>query len=337
VNLLALVVWSISAGCATTPPSAPDQPRTGFGSKDYPYSDVEKLVFKEEESLFYIFYPKQNSVPQTARFPVVVFLHGWLAKDPQWYGAWIEHLVRRGAVVIWPEYQPSWVSMPTRFTGNTMDSVKKAFRYLRDHPSIPGDLDRLAIVGHSSGGILAANYAALAGEHGLPKPHAVFAVHPGNTWIRVRGNHVPLEDMSSLPKESLLLVLIGDDDRVALARDGKEIYQNAAHLPTNRKNLVLFQTDDHGRPEIRSDHLAPLAKDNAYSSAVIEKNALIEDDERNRQVEPTDYLIYWRILDALIAVDRSTVGLPDIFGDYSDFDVGCWDDGKRIRALKRLR
>ena len=41
--------------------------------------------------------------PKTA--PVVVFNHGWLAVNPGAYGAWIEHLVRSGRIVIFPRYQ----------------------------------------------------------------------------------------------------------------------------------------------------------------------------------------------------------------------------------------
>lgn len=37
--------------------------------------------------------------------PVVVFLHGFTAVDPARYRLWIDHLVQRGAIVIYPEYQ----------------------------------------------------------------------------------------------------------------------------------------------------------------------------------------------------------------------------------------
>ena len=36
-----------------------------------------------------------------------VFCHGWGALDPHGYRAWIDHMVRRGAIVVWPNYQDS--------------------------------------------------------------------------------------------------------------------------------------------------------------------------------------------------------------------------------------
>ena len=40
--------------------------------------------------------------PSPKRAPVVVFFHGWFAVNPGFYGAWIDHLVRNGRIVIFP-------------------------------------------------------------------------------------------------------------------------------------------------------------------------------------------------------------------------------------------
>ena len=43
--------------------------------------------------------------PRLAPLPVVIFMHGYRALDPYDYGAWIDHLVRHGNVVIYPIYE----------------------------------------------------------------------------------------------------------------------------------------------------------------------------------------------------------------------------------------
>ena len=49
--------------------------------------------------------------------PVVVFVHGLFATDPDTYGAWIRHLVRDGNVVIYPAYQGA-LTPPAAFLAN---------------------------------------------------------------------------------------------------------------------------------------------------------------------------------------------------------------------------
>ena len=107
--------------------------------------------------------------------PVVVFLHGWGAPDPAFYRPWLEHLARRGSTVIYPRYQDSFVEPPRQALGNVLAALRIAL-------ARPGlDLNGLVIAGHSAGGALAADYAALAPTAGLPAPDAVFAAYPGRT------------------------------------------------------------------------------------------------------------------------------------------------------------
>ena len=43
-----------------------------------------------------------RGIPRGERLPLVVFLHGYQAVEEFYYVAWIEHLVKRGAVVLYP-------------------------------------------------------------------------------------------------------------------------------------------------------------------------------------------------------------------------------------------
>ena len=60
----------------------------------------------------------------------MVFLHGWFAVNPGFYGAWIDHLVRNGHVVIFPRYQNDVGTMPQDFLPNAMAAIHDALGVL---------------------------------------------------------------------------------------------------------------------------------------------------------------------------------------------------------------
>jgi pimeloyl-ACP methyl ester carboxylesterase len=113
---------------------------------------------------------------------VVVLLHGWGGMNPLYYGAWIDHLVKRGNIVIYPRYQATLLTPLKDFTPNTLTAVKDALGRLQSEKGhVSPELNKFAAVGHSMGGLLAANLAALAVESKLPRVQAVMSVEPGIT------------------------------------------------------------------------------------------------------------------------------------------------------------
>ena len=75
--------------------------------------------------------------------------------------------------MIYPRYQDSVAEPPTQVLGNALVGIRIALG------AIDADLDSLVVAGHSAGGGLAADYAAIAGGTGLPEPRAVLSVYPG--------------------------------------------------------------------------------------------------------------------------------------------------------------
>ena len=133
-----------------------------------------------------------GSGPQTAtivrpdvdgRVPVVLFLHGWGATRPRFYRPWIDHLARAGNAVIYPRYQDSVVDQPSEVLGNALAGVRLALKQVDEEPG------SLVVAGHSAGGALAADYAAIARTAKLPQPVAVFSAYPGRTLRGVRVGH----------------------------------------------------------------------------------------------------------------------------------------------------
>ncbi len=232
----------------------PAQPATGPGGSSYPHAKVKSSVFGTGGTQFHLFEPGQP-IPEPV--PVIIFLHGWTAIDPWLYGAWIEHLVRRGSVVIHPRYQESALTPSPQFTPNTVAAVKAAFAELARPGHAQIDRNRFAICGHSVGGLLTANLAVLAEAGGLPRPRALMSVQPGRSARGGGGFGIPMEDLARLPGNALLLCVAGERDTVCGEFDSRRILAESTSIPAQRKNLVILTADLHGKPALTASHLAP--------------------------------------------------------------------------------
>ena len=58
------------------------------------HQGVKRFEIGQGPKSYLIFEPDKPKPEEKA--PVVVFLHGWFAVNPGFYGAWIDHLVRDG-------------------------------------------------------------------------------------------------------------------------------------------------------------------------------------------------------------------------------------------------
>ena len=256
-------LWILAAGAAWAAPQPPGPPASGPGSAVYTHEGVAKSVHGEGDLQYWLYEPAKPA-PESA--PVVIFNHGWSAMNPVVYGAWIDHIVRRGNIVIYPRYQAS-VRTPTRdLTPNAIHAAKLAFEELQNGRHVRPQLDHVAVVGHSAGGLVTANMAALARSEGLPRPKAVMCVQPGNSWIPAEKIRIPLDDMSGMPADTLLLCVVGEDDRVARDIDARKIFNESTHVPRQNKDYVILISDDHGQPALKATHFAPVAPDSRYDS-----------------------------------------------------------------------
>lgn len=260
LTLFALAIVS-PVGLAEKNPAPPTQPASGPGGKQYAHAEVTKNRYGKGGEEYWVFEP---DAPKPATAPVIVFLHGWGGMNPMYYGAWIDHLVKRGNIVIYPRYQASLLTSIREFTPNTLTAVKDAVSRLQTETGhIKPDLNKFAAVGHSVGGLLAANLAALASESGLPRVSAVMSVEPGITEAPI---NIPLADLQKIPAETLLLAVAGDDDTLVRDVDAKRIYKESTRVPANNKDYVTLVSDSHGTPGLVASHRAPTAHDKAYDS-----------------------------------------------------------------------
>ncbi len=173
--------------------------------------------------------------------PVVVFLHGWVAIDPARYGAWIGHLVREGATVIYPAYQTRPAYDTIAPLENVLAGVRSALDVVRVDPR------RLVVAGHSAGGALAADYAAVAAGNGLPAPAAVLSVYPGRR-LRHLAVPIPSADLGAIAPGTRVLALAGERDTSVGRVTARRIVAGARSADATLRIVTDDGVDDHSAP-----------------------------------------------------------------------------------------
>jgi pimeloyl-ACP methyl ester carboxylesterase len=342
---LTLVVCSASVFPFQTP-APPSQPQTGPGGKQYLHAGVTKNRYGTGGKEYWIFEPDS---PRPRSAPVVVFLHGWGGMNPLYYGAWLDHLVKRGNIVIYPRYQATLLTGISEFTPNTLHALKDAVNRLKTETGhVTADFTKFATVGHSLGGLLAANVAALASESGLPRVSAVMAVEPGITESPI---NVPLADLKKLPPETLLLAVAGDQDTLVRDHDAKRIYYESTRVPANHKDFILLVTDTYGSPGLMASHRAPTAHDKAYDNgegvgggpaAAENPNRVGDTPQTSRRarldsmmVNAMDFYGTWKLFDALCDAAFYNKNREYALGNTPQQRfMGLWSDGKPVKELK---
>jgi pimeloyl-ACP methyl ester carboxylesterase len=267
--------------------------------------------------------------------------------NPLYYGAWLDHLVKRGNIVIYPRYQATLLTGISEFTPNALRAVKDAVSRLKTEPGhVSADLSKFATVGHSLGGLLAANVAALASESELPRVSAVMSVEPGITEAPI---NVPLADLKKLPPETLLLAVAGDQDTLVRDYDAKRIYYESTRIPPDNKDFVLMVSDSHGRPALQASHRAPTAHDKSYDNGegvgggpAIADTRVGDAPQTSRRarldsmmVNAMDFYATWKLFDALCDAAFYNKNREYALGNTPQQRfMGIWSDGVPVQELK---
>lgn len=228
---------------APTPPPTEPVPEPGAEPEFAPSNrfapgGAERIDVGEGAQAAAIFRPVGSS---GAPGPVVILLHGWVAIDPERYGSWIGHLVRQGITVIFPAYQTKPAYDTTTPLANLLTGVRAALAQVLVAPG------RLVIAGHSVGGALAADYAAVAADHGLPVPAAVFSVYPGRKLRHLRVP-IPATDLAQIAPGTSVLALAGERDTAVGSGTARRIVQMATRAEATLRVITDDAVDDHSAP-----------------------------------------------------------------------------------------
>jgi dienelactone hydrolase len=333
--VLVMTAATFASAALAAPPAPPGQPAHGPGGSDYHHASVIAREVESGAQGWWLFTPA-NPVPSTA--PVVVFCHGWGAMNPRAYQAWIDHLVRRGNIVIYPNYQDSLLTPGRQFLPNAIAGVRAALNDLASGSAgIRADLQRVAAVGHSAGGVLSAQLAASAAGAGLPALRAVMPVEPGDgSRDGRRRASIPHTDLTPMPAQTLLLVVVGADDHLAYEQVGLQIYASASQVPAANKNVIEMESDAHGSPALIANHAAPSATPDSRPANA--RRALFPDFEHGGVVDALDWYGTWKLFDALSDAAFSGRERDVALGATpAQLSMGTWSDGVPVKPMRVLR
>ncbi len=296
----------------------PTQPTSGPGGSDYTYGSVTANNYGTGEEGYYLYEPAQPAPPKS--LPLVVLLHGYGGVDPTEYRPWINHIVRRGNIVIFPIYQQRASRDGEKYSENALAAIEAALTRLQDGTHIKPDLTAFTITGYSAGGVIATNLAARAEKLKLPIPKALFAVTPGGcaNCSRLAVNNFTLagaNELAEIRPETKLLVLVGDRDNIVGETASTIIWQSTSQVPTANKNYLMALTDTHGRPTLIADHgMATRNPPNAMN-----------------------YYGIWKLFDGLQSCALANKDCEYALGNTpQQTNLGKWSDGTPVTPLKVL-
>jgi pimeloyl-ACP methyl ester carboxylesterase len=179
-------------------------------------------------------------------------------------------------------------------------------------------LDKFAIVGHSAGGVIAADMAVRARNAGLPAPKAVMIVEPGRGSFGGKPN-IPIDDYTKIPADLLLLVVVGESYALDTDPWPAKLIFSQAPVPRSAKYFVTVRGDRHGRPALISDHMAACG---AWGG------------RRPKEVDAMDYFGHWKPFDILCDAAFNGRRRTSAFGNTPELrDMGRWSDGVSVRGL----
>lgn len=330
--LMLLVAFSGTLRLATaqvaTPTPAlvvqPAQPATGPGGAELAYDGILAQHYGPQPDgtadptgywLFEPTRPRTSTTPES--LPLVLFLHGFDLIDPEAYHVWIDHLVRRGAIVIYPDYQaanlpfnqPTLVEVFQSAPPVIAAAVRDALNQLAGQGHAQPDLGKLAVVGHSLGATLGADFAGRATPD-LPEPSSLFLLMPGCPPA------CDLSHLAQIPAATRVLVLVGSQDDVAGTEPARRIWVELSQIPDDNKDFILLQSDAHGSPPLLADHFVSLTTQVTASGAAF------------GSLNSYDWYGTWKWFDALMTCSFTGQDCHIALGNTPEQrSMGAWSDG----------
>lgn len=319
---LLLVATINRAGVSANPAaiSQPTQPASGPGSREHRFTDTQRIHVGDEPTGAWVVTPAGVTPSDLRNLPTVLFIHGFGARDPNTYGGWIDHLVLRGAIVIYPDYQPAnpLQDAPAEYISNLFTGIRTGIEHL-EHAGMTDVRTRgLHVVGHSLGGVLAVRYAQDADRLGFPRVRTLTVVEPGgcSTCGNFGSLGVPLELDRMLPADLLAQMVVGSDDSTVGDADARSIWPLLRNIPSVHRDYVTIVSDHHGAPPMIADH------------------EMVGTGGARGIEDAMDWFALWRPLDALIACVDSGKLCSTAIGDTSEHRaMGTWSDGTPVTPL----
>jgi len=325
------LVSALSSGQIAAAPTQPERQASGFGSTENYITQTYTVESWGASSLGTLTTLYRPSVLKNGdHAPVVVFMHGFSALKPSFYRNHIEHLVKQGNFVIFPQFQRGDLVGFLVESGNKNKPfdhqvwLNRAITGTREALArIEGqaDLSQLYLVGHSLGGALSLGWKAAGG----PQPKAMVLAHAQVDSAAGLPPFVkPLVNVKEIPFTAPgyadavdwpVVIVTGENDNIATVAQQDKIFS----CLNGPKAYYIAHVDRHGSPLISPNHGGPLGGLKPLPpNRPIVSGISLEDDA-------LDVRYYFAALDAVMH------GVTDIA-----FDFGEWSDGVAVIPPTRV-
>ena len=297
--------------------SPPGPPQFNYVS---PTLTVQEVGDCADGSRVWVYTP--DFMKSNTEHDVVVYLHGFSAAFPFIYQQHIDHIVKQGRTVLFPQFQEGYCfdqfsleglnllgQSPAAWAERAVSSVTDVLE------NVVVDYDNVYLYGHSLGGAIGLIWSSLSDQQGLdivagvfasPQPGG-FAAIPGNistTFPFFFGEDIDVAAAAPLTKFPVA-ILHGNDDTIAPLIDVMPSY---SVLGSTQKAIYQAVSDNHGEPKIVADHLAPTSISFLGSA----------------DVNTLDWRYYWSAVDQVM----KGVAVTNL-----QFDLGQWTDGTSVQSI----
>jgi acetyl esterase/lipase len=341
-----LVVASLSDGWAASPPG---QPEKGPGGRGEIGGSITRHFVGQPYDQAYLFHGEEAGKQKR---PVVIFLHGWGANNPLVYGGWIEHLVRRNWVVLFPRYQEPNRTKMRDANERALATIRAGLAALKQNEAANADLSQVFVIGHLAGATVGINLAATL-ESGLPPIRLVMLLMPGGAAKDAKDRGVPLKDLGLIPSDTLLLTLIGDREHIASDRTAKRFLREARQVLASHKLALRSASDDYGFPVLSATLASPASPKADYDAPKIApvpplsplrqrwtaelsltgEQTVLAAQIANNGTDTLDYHAYWKSFDLAFEAAMTQKDFSRLRTNPALTDMGRWSDGWPVKRL----
>lgn len=266
---------------------------------------------------------------QTEFKRLVVFLHGFGAKNAAVYGAWINELLRDGYVVLFPKFHTAtFIPTVSKYEKRVQQSIEDAQGYMKTN-KIALEKEGLVFIGHSIGGLLSANLAAEFGQSRTQKVDGIFCAQPGVAYVNWKRKN----DYRTIDPSCAIVCVTGNNDFIVKFWSSRLIMNRSVQVNQHRKVWLNQEKWKRKGKKITASHAEPVAIDRRFGNGTYSYINLLalwfgKTDEVNEHG-------YWRLARYLLELADN----PEKVIDKNDPELtfmGEWD-GEQIESLKLVK
>jgi len=331
-HMFLLLVFAITSACVPVLQNLNSYEPDAYKAQER-YESIRIVAEGNGADRSYAFFPDDGGA---MHLPLIVFLHGWQGTSPKNYGAFIDHLVRRGSVVVFPVYQTGANTPPQGITNTAATSIKAMIKHLnRQYPKMI-DEEKTLYYGYSMGASIAINFAMRPDKFKLPKPLALLLTAPGDAYHvakGAKGKSILYRSLSHLPKELPIVLMTGQED-TSIGLPTAISHWNQICSQKRLKRLIIWPGGKSETQSIHSGHGAAGAPDKRYDfsniyGAVPATMPRLKNFPVSKSLNNLDFYGQWKVVVSYLEAVRESTNPEWIFSrDEIIEDLGTFANGK---------